>query len=69
MKLCIVIWRNDLEGFGARCTSLPGCIVSAPTEEQARTKLEEAIRAYLASVGDFIPEQLRITLESQPRNC
>ena len=60
MKLCIVIWRNDLEGFGARCTSLPGCVVSAPTEQQARTKLEEAIRAYLASVGDFIPEGTRV---------
>jgi len=58
MKLCIRIVENERGGFTALCPSLPGCRCSGDTREQARQKLDEAIRGYIASVSNFIPERL-----------
>lgn len=58
MKLCVRIIQNDQGGFTASCPSLPGCRSMGNTRQQAQEKLNEAIRGYIASIGNFVPEQL-----------
>jgi predicted RNase H-like HicB family nuclease len=58
MKLCIKILRNDRGSFTAICSSLPGCMMDGETPEQAKERLDEAIRGYLAAVGNFCPAHL-----------
>jgi len=58
MRLCIRIIQNDQGGFTALCTSLPGCVSRGRTREEAKERLEEAIRGYIASVSNFVPEKL-----------
>jgi len=65
MKLCVRIRRNERGRFVASCPSLPGCVCSGPTEEKARESLQDAIRGYLASVNNFVPEQIHEMLEYQ----
>ncbi len=65
MKLCIKVLTNSRGGYTATCPSLPGCVSSGKTEQQAKEGLEEAIRGYLASVSNFVPEQIHEVLEYQ----
>jgi len=65
MRLCVRIQRNEHGGFTASCPSLPGCVSTGQTHQQAKQRLEEAIRGYLASVGNFVPAQLDKVLEYQ----
>ncbi len=65
MRLCVRIRRNEHGGFTATCPSLPGCVSTGHTEQQAKQKLEEAVRGYLASVSNFIPPQIDKVLEYQ----
>ena len=65
MRLCIKVRRNDVGGFTATCMSLPGCVSSGLTAQQAKENLEEAIRGYLASVNDFVPAHLHEMLVYQ----
>ncbi|NQU76628.1 MAG: type II toxin-antitoxin system HicB family antitoxin [Planctomycetes bacterium] len=58
MKLCIRISKSEHGGFVACCPSLPGCVTRGKTKEQARENIGEAIKGYLASVGDFVPENI-----------
>ena len=55
MKLCITIRENERGGYTAICSSLPGCMSHGKTREEATKKLDEAIRGYLAAVGDYVP--------------
>ena len=65
MKMCIRIRRDEQGRFVASVPSLPGCVICADSEEQAREKLEVAIRGYLASVSDFVPHEIHQVLEYQ----
>lgn len=65
MKLCVRIRRDDQGSFRASCPSLPGCVSSGRTEQLAREKLQEAIRGYLASVNNFVPEHIHEVYEQQ----
>ncbi len=58
MKLCLRIVENQPGQYKALCPSLPGCMSSGSTREEARRKLEEAIRGYIAAVNNFVPERL-----------
>ncbi len=58
MKLCIRISRSERGGYIASCPSLPGCVTRGQTREQARESMNEAIRGYLASISDFVPEKI-----------
>jgi len=58
MKLCIQIGQDEQGGYTAVCPSLPGCISRGGTREEAQTKLDEAIRGYIAAIGNFVPEHL-----------
>ncbi len=65
MKLSVELRRNDNGDFTAACLSLPGCISTGRTAQQARENLENAILGYLASVNNFVPSHLHKMLEYQ----
>ena len=65
MKLCVRIRKDQQGSFKATCPSLPGCVSFGQTERQARDNLEDAIRGYLASVNNFVPEHIHEVLEYQ----
>jgi len=65
MRLCIRIRRDERGEFTAYCPSLPGCVSTAQTAEGAKEALQDAIRGYLASVNNFVPEQIQAVLEYQ----
>ena len=65
LKLCVKIRRDEHGEFRASCPSLPGCVSNGPTEEHAKKKLDDAIRGYLASIGDFVPENIEKVMEYQ----
>jgi predicted RNase H-like HicB family nuclease len=58
MKLCIRIVHNEQGDYTALCTSLPGCVSRGRTRQEAKEKLDEAIRGYIAAVNNFVPERL-----------
>lgn len=58
MKLCVRIVQNKRGDFVALCPSLPGCVSRGDTLEDARKGLDDAIRGYLAAVGNFVPENV-----------
>ncbi len=58
MKLVIRITRSETGEYIAHCPSLPGCMTRGETTEQARESMDEAIRGYLASLCDFVPERI-----------
>jgi predicted RNase H-like HicB family nuclease len=58
MKLTVRIFDNQEGGFTAICPSLPGCCSCGGTREEAKQKLDEAIRGYIAAVNNFVPETL-----------
>jgi predicted RNase H-like HicB family nuclease len=58
MKLCVRITQSDRGDFVATCPSLPGCVTRGGSREEAISQLDEAIRGYIAAVGDFVPERV-----------
>ena len=65
MRVCVRSRQDERGGFVASCPSLPGCITVGQTEQQARESLQRAIRGYLASVNNFVPEHIHQVLESR----
>ncbi len=63
MKLSIRIVHNEKGDFTALCTSLPGCVSRGRTRGEAKERLEEAIRGYIAAVSNFVPERLTEVVE------
>jgi predicted RNase H-like HicB family nuclease len=58
MKLAVRIFDNEEGGYTAVCPSLPGCCTRGHTREEARDKMDEAIRGYMAAINNFVPENL-----------
>ena len=56
MKLTVRIFDDEGGGYTAVCPSLPGCCSHGGTKEEAKEKLDEAIRGYIAAVSNFVPE-------------
>jgi predicted RNase H-like HicB family nuclease len=54
MKLTVRVVISERGGFMATCPSLPGCITWGNTHEEARKKLDEAIRGYIAAVSNRV---------------
>lgn len=55
MKLCIRIMKNEKGEYTAVCSSLPGCVTTGQTRDEARQKLDEAIRGYIAAISNCAP--------------
>ena len=58
MKLSVRIITDDSGGYRAICPTLPGCMSKGNTRQEARDKLDEAIRGYFAAINNFVPENL-----------
>ena len=58
MKLAVRIINNERGGFTATCPSLPGCVCWGSNREEARERLNEAIRGYIAAVSNFVLEDV-----------
>lgn len=58
MRISVRIVVNERGGYTAICPSLPGCIATGRTRQQARKKLDEAICGYFAAVTNFVPEHV-----------
>lgn len=58
MKLRICIMAKGDGTYIAACPSLPGCWCRGQTRDEAKERLDEAIRGYIAAVGNFVPENL-----------
>ena len=58
MKLCIRIIRSERGEYLAMCPSLPGCTSHGTSREEATTRLDEAIRGYMAAVNNFVPDHV-----------
>ena len=58
MKLRIRIIENEDGRYTAVCPSLPGCQCLGTSRDEARKRLNEAIRGYVAAVSNFVPENL-----------
>ena len=58
MKLRIRIIENEDGSYTAVCPSLPGCQSLGTSRDEARKRLKEAIRGYVAAVNNFVPENL-----------
>ncbi len=58
MRLSIRITQKADGGYRASCPAFPGCVTTGHTKEQACESIDEAIRGYLASIVDFVPERI-----------
>ena len=58
MRLAVRIFNNEEGGYTAVCPSLPVCCTRGGTREEAREKMDEAIRGYMAAVSNFVPENV-----------
>ena len=58
MKVVVRRFVNEEGGFTAVCPVLPGCSCRGTTQDEARSKIDEAIRGYMAAVNNFVPEKV-----------
>jgi predicted RNase H-like HicB family nuclease len=56
MKMEIRLTQDARGTYRAWCPCLPGCVSAGRTKEEARQKMEVAIRGYLASMDVALPE-------------
>ena len=54
MMVYKVILRESEEGFSVSCPGLPGCWSQGSTEQEALENIKDAIREYLAAIGDAL---------------
>lgn len=58
MKVTIKMQQCEDGQYVAQCTSLPGCTCRAPSRREAKSRITQAIRGYVAAVNNFEPEHL-----------
>ena len=58
MRIVIEIHEISVGVHRACCSSLPGCIAFGYSVENARSKMADAVRSYLASFDVAYPERL-----------
>jgi predicted RNase H-like HicB family nuclease len=66
MKICIKVRREESGWYTAVCPGLPGCSSRGQTCREAVVKIEDAIRGYVAAIGDFVPDKLDHDLVEVP---
>ncbi len=56
----VIIYPGEDGYWVAECASLPGCISQGKTKEEALANIKEAIRGYIAALGEDglpVPEE------------
>ena len=62
MKLAIRIKQQSDGNYRACCPSLPGCSVCGQTKEDVHSRMDLAVRGYLASLDVCLPRELSTAL-------
>ena len=57
MKIAVQITQESDGTFRASVPALPGCCVRARSYEDARNKIDEAVRGYLGSLNVALPKE------------
>jgi predicted RNase H-like HicB family nuclease len=60
MRIPVELVQVSGNSYQARCLSLPGCAVVGRSPEEARDKIGDAVRGYLASLGAAVPARLEL---------
>lgn len=60
MRIVIEILEISVGAYRARCPALPGCAVVGCSAEDARSKMADAVRGYLASFDIAGPERVEV---------
>jgi predicted RNase H-like HicB family nuclease len=47
-----IVLHETEEGYAVNCPALPGCWSQGATEEEATENIRDAIREYLAAIGE-----------------
>jgi len=55
MKYKIALYESE-EGYSVSVPNLPGCWSQGETEEEAIENIRDAIREYLAAVGEIVED-------------
>ena len=58
MKVCIEVKRDEKGWYTAVCPGLPGCLSRGQTCKEAVLKIDDAIRGYVAAIGNFVPDSI-----------
>jgi predicted RNase H-like HicB family nuclease len=58
MRIPVELVQVSARSYRARCLSLPGCAVVGESAQEAREKIDNAVRGYLASLGAAVPAEL-----------
>ena len=51
MKIPVRICQTKDNKYRAACQSLPGCVITAESYEDAEARLQQAVESYLASLN------------------
>jgi len=65
MKLVVRTTRRDGSTFKAWCPALPGCAVIAASRQRAQSRIQRAVKGYLASLDVALPRELGRMLETE----
>jgi hypothetical protein len=60
MRISVELVRVSSDSYQARCLSLPGCQVVGCSPAEARNKMGDAVRGYVASLGAVYPEKVEL---------
>lgn len=52
-----VLIHESEEGYSVSCPGLPGCWSQGETEEEALENIQDAIKEYLAAVGELVKDE------------
>jgi predicted RNase H-like HicB family nuclease len=66
MKYCVQVKREVNGWYVAVCPGLPGCLGRGHTCREAIVRIDDAIRGYVASIGDFVPDTIDHELVEVP---
>jgi predicted RNase H-like HicB family nuclease len=58
MELSIETVKLADDCYQARCLELPGCVTRGKSQKEAKVKMRQAIKGYLASLDVAPPEDL-----------
>jgi predicted RNase H-like HicB family nuclease len=62
MTYKVVLYESE-EGFSVHCPDLPGCWSQGATEEEALANIRDAVREYLAELGDGMSGEVEVVGE------
>ena len=57
MKIAVKITHEQNGTYRASCPALPGCYVHGCSYEEAKEKIDQAVRGYLGSLNVALPKE------------